>query len=258
MNAQYVHDTIAPQRQALLRHPLYRKIRSIEDLHGFLEIHVFAVWDFMSLLKGLQQKLTCTDWPWFATEHPQTRYFVNEIVLGEESDLAADGRRLSHFEMYLEAMTACGADTSEIRDFIGQVRSLDNVFVAIRSGAWHPKVKEFLEFTFDIVNEGQPHKIASAFTFGREDLIPDMFTEILRNFETRFPETDLAPLRYYFERHIELDAGEHGPMSMQMMAELCDTPKKWQEAAQVAQTALEKRMGLWEAIEQRIAADATA
>ena len=133
MNAQYVHETIAPQRQALLRHPLYRKIRSIEDLHGFLEIHVFAVWDFMSLLKGLQQKLTCTDWPWFATEHPQTRYFVNEIVLGEESDLAADGRRLSHFEMYLEAMTACGADTSEIRDFIGQVRSLEIVGFNLRA-----------------------------------------------------------------------------------------------------------------------------
>ena len=73
----------------------------------------------MSLLKALQQKLTCTTTPWFATENTETRYLINEIVLAEESDLTIDGKRQSHFEMYLEAMKDCGAPTYEIEAFFG-------------------------------------------------------------------------------------------------------------------------------------------
>jgi hypothetical protein len=56
----------------------------------------------MSLLKALQSKLTCTTTPWFATANPETRYLINEVV-AEESDLTIDGRRQSHYEMYIEA-----------------------------------------------------------------------------------------------------------------------------------------------------------
>ena len=100
------------------------------------------------------------------------------------------------------------------------------------------------------------HKIAAAFTFGREDLIPTMFTEILKNFQQNFPETDLEKLIYYFERHIELDADEHGPMAMQMISELCkDDIQKWKEVEEISIQALEKRIGLWDAIEEKIEAN---
>jgi hypothetical protein len=99
------------------------------------------------------------------------------------------------------------------------------------------------------------HKIAAAFTFGREDLIPNMFTEILKNFQQNFPDVDLNKLIYYFERHIELDADEHGPMAMQMINELCqDDSQKWKEVEEVSVLALEKRIGLWNAIEEKIEA----
>ena len=71
----------------------------------------------MSLLKALQAKLTCTTTPWFATKNPETRYLINEIVLAEETDLTLDGRRQSHYEMYIEAMEACGANTTGIEAF---------------------------------------------------------------------------------------------------------------------------------------------
>jgi hypothetical protein len=94
-----------------------QKVKTIEDLQSFLENHVFAVWDFMSLLKALQSKLTCTTTPWFATANPETRYLINEIVVAEESDLTLDGRRQSHYEMYIEAMKDCGASIVEIESF---------------------------------------------------------------------------------------------------------------------------------------------
>jgi hypothetical protein len=232
---------------------LYEKVKTIADLNCFLENHVYAVWDFMSLLKALQAKLTCTTTPWFPTKNRETRYLINEIVLAEESDLTIDGRHQSHYEMYVEAMEACGASTSGIESFLSEINSLHNIFVAIKTSDLHPNIKAFLDFTFRVIDEGKTHEIAAAFTFGREDLIPSMFTAILKNFQANFPETDLSKLIYYFERHIELDADEHGPMAMKMITELCGTDaKKWKDVEEISILALEKRIGLWDAIEETI------
>jgi hypothetical protein len=253
MDIQTINRSIQPQKELLLQHPLYKKVQTIEDLQCFLESHVYAVWDFMSLLKALQAKLTCTTTPWFATKNTETRYLINEIVLAEESDLTIDGRRQSHYEMYIEAMQSCGANTVGIEHFLSEANSLHNIFVAIKKSNLHPNIKAFLDFTFKVIEEGKAHKIAAAFTFGREDLIPSMFTEILKNFQENFPQTDLSKLIYYFERHIELDADEHGPMAMQMITELCGTEaQKWSEVEEISILALEKRIGLWDAIEESI------
>lgn len=253
MNIESINQSIQSQKDILLHHPLYQKVQTIEDLHHFLESHVYAVWDFMSLLKALQSKLTCTSTPWFPTVNTETRYLINEIVTAEESDLTLDGHRQSHFEMYLEAMQDCGANTAEVEQFLASIRSLNNIFVAIKTSELHPNIKAFLDFTFRVIEEGKTHEIAAAFTFGREDLIPSMFTAILKNFQASFPETDLRKLIYYFERHIELDADEHGPMAMQMISELCGTDaQKWKEVEAVSILALEKRIGLWDAIEESI------
>jgi len=253
MTIETINNKINTPKQQLLHHPLYSKINTIDDLHVFMETHVFAVWDFMSLLKALQNKLTCTTTPWFATSNPETRYLINEIVLAEESDLTLDGKRMSHFEMYLEAMQDCGANTQGIETFLNEITSLQNIFVAIKKSSLHPDVKAFLDFTFRVIEEGKPHEIAAAFTFGREDLIPSMFTEILRSFQINFPDKKLDKLIYYFERHIELDADEHGPMAMAMINELCgEDAKKWSEVEAISIVALEKRIALWNTIEEQI------
>lgn len=253
MNIQKVNEQIKGERNKLLNHSLYKKIQKIEDLQKFLEGHVYAVWDFMSLLKALQQKLTCTTTPWFASENPETRYLINEIVLAEESDLAIDGSRLSHFEMYLDAMKDSNANTRTVLNFINDVRNGNSIFEVIEKSELHPNIKSFLNFSFDVIQRGKTHEIAAAFTFGREDLIPDMFTEILKNFQINFPETDLNKLIYYFERHIELDADEHGPMAFKMIAYLCENDQqKWNEVLAVSKEALEKRYLLWNAIEEQI------
>ncbi|MES2487411.1 MAG: DUF3050 domain-containing protein [Bacteroidota bacterium] len=253
MNTITINSALASQRKQLLDHPLYGKVKTIEDLRQFLQGHVYAVWDFMSLLKALQAKLTCTQVPWLPVGNPEIRYLINEIVLAEETDLTLDGKRQSHFEMYQEAMEACGADTTEIAAFLDDVVATQNILVSIKKSNLHKDIKAFLDFTFRVIDQGKPHEIAAAFTFGREDLIPGMFTEILRNFQANFPETDLSKLIYYFERHIELDADEHGPMAMQMVIELCaGDAQKWKEVEEISALALQKRIGLWNAIEENI------
>ena len=253
MTTSAINQSLSNQKNQLLNHSLYEKVKTIDDLNCFLENHIYAVWDFMSLLKALQNKLTCTTIPWLPIGNPEIRYLINEIVVAEETDLSLDGKRASHFEMYLDAMQQCGANTNPINTFLENVITTQNIFVSIKRSDLHPNVKAFLDYTFRVIEEGKPHEIAAAFTFGREDLIPTMFTEILRNFQNNFPETNLSKLIYYFERHIELDADEHGPMAMQMITELCgDSVTKWKEVAEISIQALEKRIGLWDAIEEKI------
>lgn len=245
----YINEQIAEKKQHLNQHHLYGRIKSLADLRKFTEGHVYAVWDFMSLLKALQIRLTCTRVPWFATDHPNTRYLINEIVLAEESDEYIDGRRLSHYEMYLDAMQTIGADTSVIEAFIQRLSDGTDLYTGINELAADGRIKDFLRFSFDIIATNEPHKIASAFTFGREDLIPDMFTSILLEIQQNVPAEDLTKLIYYFQRHIELDGDEHGPLAMQMIQELGgEDEAKWAEMESTAREALSKRIALWDAI----------
>ncbi|UPQ77695.1 DUF3050 domain-containing protein [Flavobacterium azooxidireducens] len=253
MNISTINEKIKPQKEQLLNHSLYKKIKTIDDLRQFQESHIYAVWDFMSLLKALQATLTCTSTPWLPVGNPETRYLINEIVLAEETDISLDGKRQSHYEMYIDAMKSCGAETRHIESFLENVIQTQNIFVSIRKSDLHPNIKDFLDFTFRVIEQGKPHEIAAAFTFGREDLIPEMFTAILKNFQSNFPETDLSKLIYYFERHIELDGDEHGPMAMLMINELCgESETKWKEVEEISIQALHKRIGLWDAIEEKI------
>lgn len=253
MNIDTINKSIQPQKDLLLQHSLYNKVKTIDDLRQFLQGHVYAVWDFMSLLKALQSKLTCTTTPWLPVGNSEVRYLINEIVLAEETDISLDGKRQSHYEMYVDAMKACGASITEIEEFLADVISTQNIYVSIKQSSLHENIKDFLNFTFRIIDQGKPHEIAAAFTFGREDLIPEMFTEILKNFQNNFPETNLDKLVYYFERHIELDGDEHGPMAMQMITDLCgNDADKWKEVEETSKQALEKRIGLWNAIEENI------
>ena len=252
MSVEQINNSIHPYRKELLNHSLYSKIEDISDLQKFVEIHIFAVWDFMSLLKSLQLNLTCTKTPWLPNKNSETAYLINEIVLAEETDINQKGNRISHYELYVDAIKSFGAETRNMDDFILSLKNKD-IFEAIKDANIPNKVKKFLKFTFEIVKEGKPHKVAAAFTFGRENLIPSMFTEILRNFQINFPEKNISELIYYFERHIELDEDEHGPMALQMVIELADNdPDKWKEINDVSVEALKRRIELWNAIEEEI------
>lgn len=246
-----IHARLEPLRAQLLQHPVYASLKSLEDLQQFMEFHAYAVWDFMSLVKALQAQLTCVSTPWLPSVHPTTRRLINDIVLGEETDEAPDGSFLSHYELYLLAMKEAGASTTAIENLLRKIAQNTPINEAIDT-VTHPAVAQFLRFTFDTIATGKTHCIAAAFTFGREDLIPDMFRAIVHDIDKNHTGK-LETLRYYLDRHIELDEDEHGPMALRMMQELCGSnTQKWKEATEYATQALEVRLLLWNAIHEAL------
>ena len=240
-----LREEISSVRNRLLNHPMYGRLKTPGDIKLFMEHHVFAVWDFMSLLKSLQVTLTCTSVPWFPKGDPKVRHMINEIVLGEETDEAVEGK--SHYEWYLEAMEQAGANRQPIQAFIETSQS-SSVHTALEICNLPESVVQFVKFTFDTIQAGKIHCIAAAFTGGRENLIPGMFPNLVS--QTQKPELgSFQTLCDYLERHIEVDGDDHGPLADKMLASLCDGDSAKEEEAQLTILgALQARDRLWDGI----------
>ena len=253
-------------RERLVRHRIYGLVNSADRLRRFMESHVFAVWDFQSLLKAMQQRLTCTTLPWVPTPDPEARRLVNEIVLDEESDELPEGGSASHFELYLDGMRAAGADTGPIDRMIeilqagrlpqvGKPAATVGEFVAtaMRDAGAPQAARDFVRKSFAVIESGSTHGIVAAFTYGREDVIPDMFRSLVSSLASRDPAWER--FHWYLERHIEADDEKHAPVCRRIMARLCgDDPAKWVEASRVARECIEARIALWDAIAAEIEA----
>lgn len=251
-NISRVKKALAPYQDALMNHKVYESLSEIEDLRLLMEQHVFAVWDFMSLLKALQIQLTCTQLPWMPSSNPTIRRLINDIVLEEESDVNARGEYASHFEMYMEAMEQAGANTTQMLHFIQKVQQGRSVQEALQLLDVSETLAGFVNHTFSIIEGGKAHQIAAAFTFGREDVIPSMFREIVKDMDDSHAG-ELSDFRYYLDRHIALDEEVHTPMAMQMISELCgDNEDYWDEVIQVSIACLQSRISLWDHIAECI------
>lgn len=243
-----IQSRLAPLRDALLDHPIYGQINNIENLRVFMQHHIFAVWDFMSLLKALQQRLCSSNTPWLPSNNRIAVRFVNEIVLGEESDEDGQGEYASHFDLYYRAMERSGASMQTIDQFIATLRLHGSVDDAMMQCEVPRCVQKFVHHTFEVIASNNLLAIASAFTFGREDLLPDVFQRVVDELNVA-EGGSLDDFNFYLSRHIELDGDHHGPMAARMIGTLCgDDDFKWRTTEEAAIRSLEARKAFWDGI----------
>lgn len=235
-------------RDRLLGHPIYRLVDSPARLRRFMEHHVFAVWDFQSLLVALRRALTGSTIPWLPTPDREARRLVNEIVLDEESDELPEGGYASHFELYLDSMEQAGADTRPIGRLLASLAAGHSLAAALTAARAPAAAAAFVERSFEVIASGSTHRIMAAFTHGREDVIPDMFRNVVGSLADRDP-AHWSRFRYYLERHIAHDDARHAPVCRRILKSLCgDDVTAWSEASATARACLEARIALWDAI----------
>jgi hypothetical protein len=247
-------DHIQPLQEKLDQHPIYSAIERIEDLRVFMSHHVFSDWDFMSLIKSLQARLAPIQVPWMPHGDPSLRYFINQLVLEEESDSAPIGdggvEYGSHFELYCRAMTEIGADGEMPRRFLDLVAE-QGVDAALYSPMVPIPSRYFTETTFCFIREDKPHLVAAALALGRERLIPTMFRRFLERMQ--ITESQAPAFHYYLNRHIHLDEDFHGPLSLKLLEHLCgDDPNRIEEAETAAEEALCARIRFWDGVLEAI------
>ena len=245
---EQVQKRIAPLRHALIHHPLYDAVNSHDRLRDFMQLHVFAVWDFMSLVKRLQSEVTIQRLPWMPPASAQIARFANEVVLGEESDLGPDQKPASHFELYLRAMDEIGADTQVVRSFVQKMARGEQWPIALRQLEVPPSVIDFVEGTLNCAIHGSVVEVAAYFFFGREDVIPEMFERLLKLWDHGAVEVPF--FAYYLKRHIELDGDSHGPWAREMLITLAGQDESsWKQAASAAELAIVSRIKLWDSVQ---------
>lgn len=231
-------------------HPIFNRINSLEELRVFMEHHVYAVWDFMSLLKKLHSDLVPSGSPWVPGANGNIVRFLNEIVMEEESDqlpsTSHSPKFASHFEIYLSSMEEVDASTLYINTFLDLVHK-EGINKALSWSGLPEPARIFMTHTFDLIQKGKPHEIASSFAIGRESVVPIMFNRIL---DQTSLSPDLIPVfRYYLERHTELDGDHHGPMAHQLLESMCSgNPDMEREIIQQAETSILQRIEFWDGV----------
>jgi len=243
-------DALIPLKQKLETHHIFERINSVEELKIFMEHHVFAVWDFMSLLKKLQKDLVPNGSPWIPNPNGNLVRFINEIVMEEESDQAfGKGNEItytSHYQIYLDAMSEVGASTNVITEFVEEV-SCKGIHAAFNFSKLPEPSLKFMKHTFDLIEKGKSHEIASSFAIGRESIVPLMFQRILD--QSKLGAQEVPVFRYYLQRHAELDGDHHGPMALKLLENMsAGDPEIENEIVQQAEKSIEQRIIFWDGV----------
>lgn len=232
-------------RHELETHPVFAEIAHAEALQSFMQVHVFAVWDFMSLAKRLQRDLTCVELPWVPPSDPVAARLINDIVLAEESDVDAQGNPASHLDLYLTAMHDVGASTDQFDLFMHKLRSGASLSDALAEAEVPQFVRDFVQHTIGTCMHGSLLEVMASFFYGRENVIPDMFQSLLDHWG--LSEEQAPGFVYYLQRHIELDGDTHGPAASRMInAELARNADGLSSTREAARQALLARRALWD------------
>jgi Protein of unknown function (DUF3050) len=254
MNPKFEHNLSAAllvslrrSQAGLAQHRVFGALHDLSALRSFMQHHVFAVWDFMTLVKRLQRDLTCIELPWTPPANAAASRLINEIVVGEESDVLADGTPISHFEMYRRAMQEVGAATDGIDGFVQATREGAALETAFERGSVPTHVRSFVRETLATARQGNTTQVLATFLFGRESAIPLMFRRLLASW--RVPTEQAPTFVYYLERHIHLDTDAHGPAAQRLLGFVAARDGADEhDIGSAAMAAIRSRQELWDGV----------
>jgi hypothetical protein len=126
----------------------------------------------MSLLKRLQQDMTCIAVLWFPADNAKAARLINDIVIGEETDVGP-AAPMSAISIFTSAQWRTSPPAPLQFD---RFRALVLVGVPVeialaRIGA-PPHVQAFVAHTMRLANSGSTEEVLAAFFYRREDIIP--------------------------------------------------------------------------------------
>jgi hypothetical protein len=246
---QTLETSLAPLQTKINHHTLLHNITTQADIQCWMSHHVFAVWDFVCLIKALASRIIPQQTPWLPAKDTDSVYLMQQILLEEESDQSPSGKHASHFLWYLSAMAECGTNTGSIKTLLHALESGQNNTWALSHCPIPKPAQRFLKHTFSLFDQ-PTETIAAAFVYGREAMTAGLFAALQQQIQThQIPHCEL--LSGYLSRHITLDSEEHLPKARQMLINLCkQSPNRWRRAKQAAQEALIARWELLNGIEQ--------
>ena len=244
------HD---PFHQRLEHHAVFGRLVDESSLRAFTELHVYAVWDFMSLIKSLQGSLTGNLVPWVPSRDYEATRLVNAIVLAEECDRRQEGvGYASHFQLYREAMVRIGAKTAAVDQFVRELQAGTRWQRALQNAEIPVAAERFIRHTLRTAEMAEPHQVAAAFLFGREAVLSTRFRPDLERLQ-RDRNIDTSGLLFYLERHMEVNRHQHASASERLVAVLCgEDDARWRQAEKTAKDCLEERLMLWDAVVKEI------
>jgi radical SAM protein with 4Fe4S-binding SPASM domain len=230
------HQGLQQAREAVVSHGVYAAASSPAVLRAFMESHVFAVWDFLALLRRLRGEIS----------QPASSGYLEEVLRAEESDLWEDGRSASHLDRYLEAMEEVGADTALFRAFQSRLAAGDAPDVALEAvGAPWP-VRHFVSDTLSWASNGDLAEVAAVYLYSREDVLPEIYQRLLTVCEG---QGEASRLVEYLERHLARYGEDTASQAKHIMDQITgQDPKVWDRAALAAERALLARKALWDGI----------
>ena len=220
-------------------HTVFEKINTLDRAKIYMESQIWCVWDFMMLLRSIQNHYMCQNYLWLPPQDTKVARFIYEMLISEETDIdETGGGYSSHFETYLRAMSDAGADMIPINEFLRHVRKGDTFEELMELKFIPDYAKDFMRNTHEIC-KGSPESAVAAFCLGRENLIPEMFKVFLRHLEKH---QELNTFRWYLMRHVAVDSENHGPQSARLLERVLDNDKKKiEDALDTSVNALESR-----------------
>lgn len=228
-----------------VEHPIFPRLKSLEAVKVFMEHHIWCVWDFMYLAKSVHSSLSGRG-AWSPSPCPETLADFNDILATEETDIGPTGKLGSHFEFFVEAMEQAGADTIPVRAFQRQVELGEAPLLAMRKSKAPTSAIQFVSATMNDAS-GPTHIRAASFCLAREDLVPRLLRRLRRYVPWNHPRLEM--LKWYVDRHIELDTVHHGPTGRRILAAvIAGDSNRRAEASAAAELAIAARVKYLDAI----------